>query len=99
MSTQTFKFAGYSKMSNGTTKARFGNDKGARVKRLSDNSEHFFVELPSPMTRAAAAKHLLEGSDVKTPEVVSALQKVVGRNVPKAVVVVNATAARKGTTI
>jgi hypothetical protein len=99
MSDQTFKFAGYSVMSNGTTKARFGNDMGSRVKKLSDNSGHFFVELPTLMTRTEAAKYILGGSDVKTTEVINALQKVVGRNVPKAAVVVNTTAARKGTTI
>jgi len=42
MSNQTFKFAGYSVTSNGVTKARFGNDMVSRIKKLKDNSEHFF---------------------------------------------------------
>jgi hypothetical protein len=89
MSNQTFKFAGYSVMSNGTCKARFGNDMVSRIKKLKDNSSHYFVELPSAMTKKEAAQYVLQNSNIPDAETKDALLKVVFRNVPKTQRVVN----------
>lgn len=98
MSNQTFKFAGYSVTSNGVTKARFGNDMVSRIKKLKDNSEHFFLELPSAMTKKDAAKYLLDNADIGSAQTKDALLKVIHRNVPKTVKVVNTAPAVSGAT-
>ena len=84
MSNQTFTFAGMSVTSNGTTKARFGNDIVSRIKKLGHNSDVAFMELPKPMTRSEAATFLLsQESYSDTPEKRDALSRVIYRNVPK----------------
>ena len=80
---------GYSVMANGTTKARFGNDMVSRIKKLKDNSDHYFVELPSPMTKKEACEHFLKTTDEVSANVKDAVLKVIHRNVPKTTRVVN----------
>ena len=53
MTTQLFKYAGYSVTENGQTKARFGNDMVSRIKKLTakGNQDTWFAELPQAMTK------------------------------------------------
>lgn len=84
MSNQTFAYAGIAVTSKGVTKARFGNDMVSRIKKLKDNSDVTFMELPNPMTRVEAATYLMEQDAYSdTPNKRDALSRVIFRNVPK----------------
>lgn len=84
MSNQTFSYAGIAVTSKGVTKARFGNDMVSRIKKLKDNSDVIFMELPSPMTRVQAATYLMEQDEYSdTPNKRDALSRVIYRSVPK----------------
>jgi hypothetical protein len=84
MSNQTFSYAGIAVTAKGVTKARFGNDMVSRIKKLKDNSDVNFIELPSPMTRVEAATYLMDQEEYSdTPNKRDALTRVIFRNVPK----------------
>lgn len=83
MTNQKFTVAGVSTTAKGVTKARFGNDMVSRIKKLKDNADINFVELPRPMTKAEAATFLLERDEFKTVVNRDALTKVVFRGQPK----------------
>ena len=65
MSNETFTVAGVSTQ-NGLTKVRFANDLASRVKILAKGGHNplELVSLPSPMTKAAACKYLLDQGGV-----------------------------------
>jgi hypothetical protein len=60
MTEKLFKFAGTSTTSDGTTKARWANNLVTRVKTLvkNGNTDIQFVELPHPMDKLEALRHL-----------------------------------------
>lgn len=96
MSTQTFKYAGLSTTAKGVVKMRFGNDMVSRIKKLKSNTGVSFIELPSPMTRVAAAEYFVEQGLASLPEEREAVARVAYRGVSsprkiaKAAVVVSA---------
>lgn len=59
---KTFTVAGTATNPDGTTKARFANDLVARIKILNKAgcTNINLVELPEPMTKVAALKHLIK---------------------------------------
>lgn len=96
MNNQTFKYAGYSTMANGTAKARFGNDIVSRIKKLKDNTDLHLVELPTAMTKKEAAQYLLDTSSIPSVEIQTAILKVINRSVPKTARVVNSSPTVNG---
>ena len=87
MTNKMFTVAGISTTAKGVTKARFGNDLVSRIKKLKDNADINFVELPRPMTKVEAATFLLERDEFKTAVNRDALNKVIFRSQPKRQVV------------
>lgn len=83
MTNRNFTVAGVSTTSKGITKARFGNDLVFNVKKLKNDANINFVELPRAMTKVEAATFLLERDEFRTAVNRDALTKVIFRNQPK----------------